>query len=179
MEDFDYFFLGGEDLFVIPDNLRAYLSTLGSPDEAHFAGRRFKGRGEDNYFNSGGAGYALSRGTLRKYIAEGYEDEEHCSPHRRTPMEDVMMARCLRHKFGLGLTDTRDGEGRERFHPFAPGTHFTWKHDPKDWYEEYNQEWGIKLGAQCCAPDSVSFHYIKKPAMVRHLHCLLYDCQKS
>lgn len=28
----------------------------------------------------------------------------------------------------------------------------------------------------CCAPDSVSFHYIKKPAMVRHLYALLHDC---
>lgn len=180
LEDFDYFFLGGEDLFVVADNLRAYLSTLSSPDDDHFVGRRFKGGGADNYFNSGGAGYALSRGTLRKYITQGYL-HAHCAPHQHTSMEDVKMAECLRNAFGIGLTDTRDSQGRERFHPFAPGSHLIWKPPEAgkyDWYEDYNKEWGLKLGAECCAPDSVSFHYIKKAAMVRHLHSMLYDCKK-
>ncbi|CAB9503633.1 acetylgalactosamine 3-beta-galactosyltransferase 1 [Seminavis robusta] len=175
-QEYDYFFLGGEDLFVIVDNLRAYLGTLASgPEEDHFVGRRFKGHGPDNYFNSGGAGYALSRGTLRKYIERGY-DHPDCAAHRHTSMEDVMMAQCLRKVFGIGLTDTRDDKGRERFHPFAPGSHLTRKKDEHDWYNDYNKEWGIGYGTDCCAPDSVSFHYIKKATMVRHLHALLYEC---
>ena len=181
-KDFDYFILGGEDLLVIPDNLRAYLKSLNqSPEVDLFAGRRFKGYGPNNYFNSGGAGYVLSRGTLRKYYETGFDHPE-CSPHRHTAMEDVMIAECLRKVFNIGLTDTRDSQDRERFHPFAPGGHLTWQH-PKagshDWYEDYNKEWGLKLGLDCCAPDSVSFHYIKKPAQVRHLWSLLYDCQTS
>ena len=48
---------------------------------------------------------------------------------------------------------------------------------PRDWYEDYNRQWGLRLGADCCAPDSVSFHYVKKPAMMRHIHALLYDCE--
>jgi glycoprotein-N-acetylgalactosamine 3-beta-galactosyltransferase len=94
-------------------------------------------------------------------------------------MEDVMIAQCLKHAFDIGLVDTRDAEGRERFHPFAPGMHYTWQHPvppETDWYETYNSEWGLKLGKDCCAPDSVSFHYLKKPAMMRHIHSLLYDC---
>lgn len=64
------------------------------------------------------------------------------------------------------------------------GTHLTWQPADKNkgekpgWYEQYNQEWKPKLGSECCAPDSVSFHYIKKPAMVRHIHALLYHCNK-
>jgi glycoprotein-N-acetylgalactosamine 3-beta-galactosyltransferase len=179
LEDFDYFILGGEDLFIVPPNLRKYLQTLGSPELDHFAGRRFKGYGADNYFNSGGSGYVLSRGTLRKFFKTGL-DHPHCNPKRHTPMEDVMTAACLRNVFSIGLTDTRDEQGRERFHPFSPGSHLTWtppKYGKNDWYEDYNTEWGIKLGADCCAPDSVSFHYIKKPAMVRHLYSLLYHCK--
>jgi glycoprotein-N-acetylgalactosamine 3-beta-galactosyltransferase len=181
LEDYDYFFLGGEDLFVLVDNLRAYLGSLSpGPEADHFVGRRFKGKGysNDNYFNSGGAGYVLSRATLRKYVTIGYEHRD-CSAHEHTSQEDVMMARCLRVAFGIGLTDTRDSQGRERFHPFAPGIHLMWEHPRNgkhDWYEDYNKEWGIGLGAKCCAPDSVSFHYIKKAAMVRHLHGLLYEC---
>ena len=110
---FDYFFLGGDDLFVVPENLRAYLSTLGSSDDDHFVGRRFKGYGADNYFNSGGAGYALSRGLLKKYYAA--LDDDRCGPHAKTSMEDVKTAACLRKALKVGLTDTRDERGRERF----------------------------------------------------------------
>lgn len=181
LEDFDYFFIGGEDLFVLPQNLRAYLKTLGSPEDLHFAGRRFKGYGKNNYFNTGGPGYALSRGTLRKFYNQGLADPK-CHIKRQTSMEDVMVAECLREALGIGLTDTRDEEKRERFHHFSPGFHFLWeppaagKHD---WYADYNQEWGLLLGKDCCAPDSVSFHYMKKPTMVRHLQALLYQCNKQ
>ena len=113
VDQFDYFFLGGDDLFVVPENLRAYLSTLGSSDEDHFVGRRFKGYGADNYFNSGGAGYALSRGLLKKYYAA--LDDDRCGPHAKTSMEDVKTAACLRKALKVGLTDTRDERGRERF----------------------------------------------------------------
>jgi glycoprotein-N-acetylgalactosamine 3-beta-galactosyltransferase len=186
LEDFDFFFQGGEDLFVIPQNLKRFLQQMldqakATPDNDFFVGRRFKGYGENNYFNSGGAGYALSRGTLRKYIKEGW-DHPKCSPQRHTAMEDVMIAECLRNVFQIGLTDTRDIELRERFHPFAPQSHYQWRppsEGNKDWYADYNQEWPPLLDEMCCSPESVSFHYIKKPAMVRHLHALLNSCDSK
>ena len=49
-----------------------------------------------------------------------------------------MIARCLNY-LGIHFTDTRDAHGRERFHPFAPGTHLDWKPskegEPPDWYD--------------------------------------------
>jgi len=187
LEEFDFFFQGGEDLFVIPQNLKRYLGKMleqdgNTADDDYFVGRRFRGYGrKDNYFNSGGAGYALSRGTLRKYITVGW-DHQDCSPNRHTAMEDVMIAQCLRDVFQIGLTDTRDDQLRERFHPFAPASHYYWRPPEEgntDWYKDYNEEWPPLLGEKCCAPDSVSFHYIKKPAMVRHLHALLNTCGKT
>jgi glycoprotein-N-acetylgalactosamine 3-beta-galactosyltransferase len=207
LDDFDFFFQGGDDLYVLPQNLRNYLkNAVADPEQDFFGGRRcdsnclqrrvlflslssltsnaliwcsYSFRQTKNvYFNSGGAGYVLSRGTLRKYVTQGI-NHELCTPHKHTAQEDVEIAQCLRKVFNVGLIDTRDEQGRERFHPFAPGTHYTWK-PPKpperDWYEDYNVEWPVKLGKDCCAPDSVSFHYVKKPAMVRHLHSLLYHC---
>lgn len=162
--------------------MKDYLATLGpnAAEEDYFVGRRFKGYGrKDNYFNSGGAGYALSRATLRKYITEGW-DHPKCKPTQTTSMEDVMIAQCLRDVFQIGLTDTRDEQLRERFHPFSPGSHYYWEPPPEgknDWYKDYNEEWPPLSKEMCCAPDSVSFHYIKKPAMVRHLHALLYECK--
>ncbi|KAG7354919.1 galactosyltransferase [Nitzschia inconspicua] len=180
LEDFDFIFQGGDDLFVMPGNLRNYLKhAVSDPEQDFFAGRRFR-QTKNVYFNSGGAGYVISRGTLRKYITDGF-NHPLCNPDGETSQEDVQIAQCLNKKFNIGLVDTRDEEGRERFHPFAPGTHYTWEHpEPgeRDWYEDYNVEWPVKVGKDCCAPDSVSFHYVKKPAMVRHLHALLYNCDQ-
>lgn len=180
LEQFDYFFQGGEDLYVLPQNLRHYLANSGITNpttEDFFGGRRFN-QTKKIFFNSGGAGYVLSQATLRKFVNVGL-DHPKCFPNTRSSMEDVMIARCLKDVFNIGLVDTRDGDGRERFHPFAPGTHYYWKPPvppQTDWYEDYNRLWPPKLKEQCCAPDSVSFHYMKKPSMVRHIHALLYFC---
>lgn len=82
LEDHDWFFIGGDDLFVMPHNLKTYLASLAHKDGAdpktkeYFAGRRFNAGGND-YFNSGGAGYALSQATLRKFLAN-IDDADHC-----------------------------------------------------------------------------------------------------
>ena len=69
---------------------------------------------------------------------------------------------------------------RERFHHFTPGHHYNWRPPAKwDWYVEWNKEWGLLMGKDCCAPDSVSFHYFKKPSIVRHMHALLYLCDNN
>ena len=184
LEEYDWFFIGGDDLFVLPHNLKTYLASLARKDgvdpgtHEYFVGRRFNPGGKQ-YFNSGGAGYSLSRATLRKFLG-AMDDARHCAAKGHTSMEDVMIAKCLGH-LGIRFTDTRDARGRERFHPFAPGSHLHWKPpkpgDPPDWYEDYNKEWGILQGPDCCAPDSVSFHYIKKASMVRHMQALLYYCE--
>eukprot|EP01082_Thalassiosira_pseudonana_P001289 g1573.t1 g1573 contig10:2367169-2368815(-) len=187
LEDYDWFFIGGDDLFVLPHNLKTYLASLTQKDgtdpktKEYFVGRRFNSGGTNGYFNSGGAGYSLSQATLRKFFAN-IEDAQHCSAKSHTSMEDVMIARCLSY-LGIHFTDTRDARGRERFHPFAPGSHLHWSPPgpgkPRDWYEDYNKEWGILTGTDCCAPDSVSFHYIKKASMVRHMQSLLYFCDEE
>ena len=180
VDHFDFFILGGDDLFLLPQNLRSYLDTVGSPDEPLYAGRKLR-HDRHNIYNSGGAGYTLSRGMLKLFAKHGLNDTR-CEPERRTSTEDVMVARCLRLVFGIGLMDTRDDQGRERFHPFPPGWHFHWT--PTlfrrfHWFYQQTLDFGIKRGAECCSTESVSFHYLRKPAVVRHLFSLLYDskCQ--
>lgn len=179
VNDFDFFILGGDDLFVLPQNLRSYLATLGSPDSRIFAGRPL---GEaQNIYNSGGAGYVFSRGTLKLFAKKGLNDYR-CEPKRVTSMEDVMVAKCLRRVFGIGVADTRDSQGRQRFHPFPPGKQFHWAPGyPFDWFHQQTRFFEVKHGTECCAPGSVTFHYVKKPAIVRHLHALMYDskCQNK
>ncbi len=99
------------------------------------------------YFNSGGAGYSLSQAALRKFLAV-MDDAQHCSAGVHTSVEDVMIARCFNY-LGIQFTDTRDAKGRERLHPLTPGMHMYWKPanegKQRDWYEDYNMEWGILL----------------------------------
>mmetsp|Transcript_7883 Transcript_7883/g.23184 ORF Transcript_7883/g.23184 Transcript_7883/m.23184 type:complete len:533 (+) Transcript_7883:113-1711(+) len=183
LDDFDFFFQGGEDLYVLPQNLRSYLAdAIEDPSgEDFFGGRRFQqGQNSNIFFNSGGAGYALSRATVKKFVETGLDDER-CFPHKHSAMEDVFIARCLKDVFDIDLVDTRDDEDRERFHPFSPGSHYTWEpptDGKRDWYEAYNTLWPPKLKEECCAPDSVSFHYMKKPTIVRHIHSILYFCDR-
>ena len=83
---YDYFHIGGDDLYLIVENLRLYLeskeiqqasnggpfssdelATTGSADSQTplFLGRRFAENGNrDRMFNSGGSGYTINKGEL-------------------------------------------------------------------------------------------------------------------
>ena len=181
MDQFEWFYIGGDDLYVLPNNLRMYLASLAYMDgmsdpkkTEYYVGKRHKWKERGIYFNNGGSGYALSQATLRKLLTV-IDDDEHCAANVTTTMEDVMIAKCLKH-FGIDLTDTRDFDGKERFHHFSPSKMFTLDMSRSNWYWEYNEEWGFKNGKDCRAPDTVSFHYVKQPAVARQLHALLYHC---
>merc|ERR1711935_1214086 len=79
------------------------------------------------------------------------------------------------------MGDTRDDQKRERFHHFPPDWLYTYRHNlyHEDYfYKEYNK-WGLKYGKDCCAPDTVNFHYIKNPAMVRYLFHYVHNCKRT
>lgn len=126
LNDFDFFIFGGDDLFVIPANLKSYLASskiaiADQNNEPLFLGRRFKQNGNwDRLFNSGGAGYVLNRSAL-KLLYDNF-DRPFCRPHLRGFYEDVMVAKCLKEASNGAVLplDTRDDEGRERFHPCVP-----------------------------------------------------------
>jgi len=177
LEDFDFFYLGGEDLFVVPQNLKRYLQLVldndgGTPDDHLYLGRRFQR--DNDTFNTGGAGYTLSRGTLRKYVFEGWEHPD-CFKDFRGSAEDLLLAMCLRDAFGIVPMDTRDSELRERFHHFSPQREYEYQ-PGGGWYANYNRNWPPLPEEMCCAPESISFHYIRQPAMMRHLHALANTC---
>lgn len=181
LEDFDFFYQGGDDMYLLPENLRSFLADQVSDPttEDYFGGRRFKQIGKGRIFNTGGPGYALSQATLRKLNTTSLDK---CSVNSRTSEEDVYITQCLKDFHGIDVVDTRDDQERERFHHFTPGWQYNW--EPKksghwgkwDWYGVYTKLWPPKLREDCCAPDTISFHFMQRPATVRHLHALLYFC---
>lgn len=187
LDDYDWFHIGGDDIFLLPYNLKLYLANLaregGSKTDPkqhkYYVGRRFRSLGRGYYFNSGGAGYSLSQATLRELVAN-IDDAKNCNANEQTSKEDIMVARCLNF-LNIHFRDTRDAEGKERFHHYPPGSLFNGIDPNKpatSWYAKFNREWGVKIGKDCCAPDSVSFHYIKEPHLMRHLQALLYSCDQ-
>jgi hypothetical protein len=85
-----------------------------------------------------------------------------------------MINNCLA-SAGIRILDSRDAHNRPRFH------HVT----PRSRYLSYNidsstESYSIGLDSrflrefECCARDSVSFHFMKEPAAMRLVHYLSY-----
>ena len=132
--------------------------------------------GDKVVFNSGGAGYLLDRKALK--IMGPALDTVDCYPHQRGFWEDVNVAHCLKVAGGIEPYDTRDPQGRERFHPFTPGLHLEYRIPKKegDWYPKYNPY--LKTGYDCCAKESISFHYCTAD-LTRQLFNYLYHCDEK
>ena len=107
---YDYFHIGGDDLYLIVENLRLYLESeeirLASngghtlPDGTEnsqtplFMGRRFaEGGNRERMFLSGGSGYTMNKAALKALVVDGFPS---CFPHMHTFSEDVMVATCFR-----------------------------------------------------------------------------------
>lgn len=128
-EDFDFFHIGGDDLYVLVENLRLYLESeeiqtaanggIYLPDGSEtsqtplFLGRRFAYQGDMNdIFISGGSGYTLNKASLKGLVTEGLTN---VFPHAHTFSEDTMIARLFRKKFGVVPYETKDEAGGERY----------------------------------------------------------------
>jgi len=189
-EKYDYFHSGGDDVFILVENLRLYLESeeiqtasnggqyLPDGDEEYqvplFLGRRFAENGDmTRIFNSGGSGYTLNKAALKTLVVDAMPS---CMPHLHTFSEDVQVARCLR-KMGVPAYDTKDEAGAERYMPFQPGHHLTYRPPAKkseDWYalDCIDCKWGFDH----CSDHSVAFHYIKSPLMDRMFGLLYGYC---
>lgn len=178
-DDYDWFLLGGDDMFIVIENFRYYVLSeeIQSKDEPLYLGMRFQTAKDMPYnvvFNSGGAGTYLNRKALD--VLASHLDSDECSARETTFAEDVNVAKCLRLS-GVVPYDTKDALGRERFHPFTPGGHLTYRiPDPPDWYARYTFD--LKLGHECCSEHSISYHYINPPLMEKLWH-LLYTCRRE
>ena len=204
-DDYDWFHIGGDDLYLIVENLRLYLESeeirtaanggihlpmttttttwTSTTDEEMestplFLGRRFALQGNMNeIFNSGGSGYTLNKAALKILVVQGLPQFR---PHAKTFSEDTMIASLLK-TYHIEPYETKDEMGGERYMPFMPGHHYSYQmpmdDKSRDWYARYSIN--IKMGLDHCARHSVAFHYVKDQNMYR-LHAILYGlCPKQ
>ena len=159
---YDFFFLGGDDVYLLPGNLRRLLAARGaSASEPLYLGRNLQGQNSDHglWYQSGGAGYVLSREALRRLVEEGLESS-FCRPRQSAFWEDVNVGHCMRF-LGVEAAETSDAEGRQTFHYQSPGF------------------LGREGRTGEVSAHSVSFHYIRDPRDMRFLHTQLYGCEDS
>lgn len=126
--DADWFFSCDDDTYAIIDNLKYFLSDYNT-NKPHYFGHAFKTFGG---FTGGGAGYVISKESLRRFGAVGFDSPE-C---RKDGLNsDVAIGACLK-TLGVTMGDSVDEKGRSRFHHFTPETHLMGSYP--EWYYRYD-----------------------------------------
>lgn len=174
INDYDYFLIGGDDLYVIMENLRRFLlseqvKTLQDQQKPLYLGYPMwlptDAIRQQITFNSGGSGYLLNVPALK--ILMSAFDEPSCEPDAHVSWEDVKVAECLK-PHGVNALDVRDEFGNlwQRFHPWTPS------HEMETSNDKEHPE------VTCCSVVSASFHYMS-PEMMLAMDYLLYNSKSN
>jgi len=182
LDDYDYFYLSGDDTHLIVENLRNYLDTLedqGLNERPLFFGKLIP-HGRIEAFVGGGGGYVLNRITLMLLVEKALPT---CEADVETSEEDVYMSICLQNKLGIKPIDTADATGRQRFQSNA---NFLAKFNPDAgplgklaaWrarvYAFWAKKHGFKWGKDLVSTQSIAFHGLRSPVQMKRHHAILY-----
>ncbi|CAF4000414.1 unnamed protein product [Adineta steineri] len=150
--DFDWFVKADDDTYLIVENLKAFLSDK-NPSEPVTFGYNYKVHVRRG-MHAGGASYALSRESLRRF------DEAHKDPNstclKDGGAEDIEIARCLRTK-DVYPGQSLDKQNRELFHPLNYTAHFSGNINTT--FGEMTEH-PLQSGDNCCGDQTISFHYV-------------------
>jgi hypothetical protein len=155
IDEYDYFHVLGDDTYVIVENLRNYLSLLEALERGRDTRPLYIGQPigwstdiGDVVGNGGGPGYILNRFALRRFVLEALPT---CLAEVRYFAEDQFVAMCMK-EMDIPPIDTYDAGRRKRFHGFSPSNEM----DPS-------------------STQSVAFHQIKTPALMKRHHAIIYN----
>ena len=158
---YDWFHIGGDDMYVIVENLRLYLESEEIVNASNggelplLLGQQFYQDGnKSKAYVTGGGGYTLNKVALKTLVTSF----PNCAPHDVTSGEDLMITRCLQ-KQGIDAYWTTDAKGAERYNHVHPETDFNYdpKKNPLFWYTYYTAH-NENVGPERVVERPVSFH---------------------
>ena len=172
--DPDFAFFVNDHTFVIPEHACCYISER-DPREHLYAGHAMRNKVDAFAFNSGAAGYFLSRATMQGLVDRWDQHDPLCSTegaskwHQGNP--GLLTAKCMSEALNAKAIDTRDEHGWHRFHAFGlirtvTGHVDEWyqnKHKNLDEFLGPDEAHHHKLGTlyECCSAETISFHYVE------------------
>lgn len=136
-DEADWFMKADDDTYFIMENLRYFLSSQDKMEPVYF-GHHFKTIVRQGYY-SGGAGYILSKETLRRLATTG-QDPKFC--RQDGGAEDAELGKCMQN-LGVRTANSTDALGRSRFHCFDPETHLMGGYP--NWYYKYDANGAKKV----------------------------------
>lgn len=164
MDKYDFFHIGGDDHFVIPENLRWTVSSGSIKGPWDHTKPLYLGGslavGNKRRYCGGGSGYTLNRIALKTLINQLW-NEPNCFPHWQGPDEDITLSKCFR-ILKMQCMDTNDEMEETRYHPWDAAYHANWNHKQlANWYPKLLSKFqGIasKDNMGQISKNSVSFH---------------------
>ncbi len=118
----DFGFFVNDHTFVLPGNLCQFLKEHDSSKDL-YAGHALKGK-KETAFNSGAAGYVLSRSTMQKLIKEWDAPNSKCAASSTSKWLEgnpgLLTAQCFLQVLNIPLLDTRDKvDLSHKFHAYG------------------------------------------------------------
>jgi glycoprotein-N-acetylgalactosamine 3-beta-galactosyltransferase len=170
-DDFEYFYLAGDDTHLIVENLRRYLYTV---EQKHDAATEplYMGmpRTYRTLYNSGGAGYVLNRVALKRLVLEAFPT---CHAKNQVSAEDRFVGKCLK-SMQIDPLHTVDAQGRQRFlgkHPNDIGRN----KGMKSFHAEWGKNYGWRTGADLVSESSITFHMFRTQELMKRHHAIIYN----
>lgn len=134
----DFAFFVNDHTFVIPEHLCKYLEHR-NPAMDMYEGHAMKN--QEDVFNSGAAGYILSRETMKKLIQKWNEEDPTCVVKNGNKWlqgnPGLVTTKCLKQALGIEAVDTRNHAKSHRFHAFPLTRMVTGKVD--EWYKKKHE----------------------------------------
>ncbi|OEU11205.1 hypothetical protein FRACYDRAFT_151906, partial [Fragilariopsis cylindrus CCMP1102] len=147
VEDYDYFYISGDDVYLLVNNFRSYiqneLELLVSDSDSVSVPRHFGSWLPSKSMIAGGPGYTLNKAALQQFFeititttttttvnGKGSSSSSsntsaiwnNCLSNKHASYEDRFMSYCMSTFLGIhgNDTDTRDPTGEQKFHDTDP-----------------------------------------------------------